>query len=249
MEALQALGINGLFLLSQIVNFLILFVALRVLLWKPLLQQLDARREVLQRQQEDAEAVAQTRAEIDQERARVLEESRAEASRLLAEAREQGRELTDQATSEARKQAEQRLAQARQEAEDERDRILEQTRDDVAALAIAAAHKLIGEALDERRQRALVSDFFSGIREGRVEVLPEKLDAAEGPVVVTSAIPLTDEERGTVGRDLASRLGEGVEVSFRVDPQILGGLTIRVGGRVIDGSMAGQLQQLRRTLA
>ncbi|HHS98044.1 MAG TPA: F0F1 ATP synthase subunit delta, partial [Chloroflexi bacterium] len=47
----------------------------------------------------------------------------------------------------------------------------------------------------------------------------------------------------------AARLGEGVGISFEVDPQILGGLVVRVGDRVIDGSFAGQLEQLRETLA
>ena len=247
--ALNALGINGPFLLSQVVNFGILFLALGVLVWKPLMKQLDGRREMLRQQEEDAEAVAQVRSEIDQERSKAIAEAKAEADKLLTEARSTAREMADQASAEARQEAEGLLAQARVEAEGERDRTLGQMREQIAALAVAAAYKLVGESLDEKRQRALVDEFFSGVREGKVEVLPEDVGPAEGPVVVTSAVPLTDQEQGSVRKDLASRLGEGAEVSFQVDPLILGGLLVRVGDRVIDGSLAGQLGQLRQTLA
>ena len=248
-EALGSLGINLTFLLSQAINFLILFGLLTVLLWRPAMQRLDARREMLRKQREDAEAIAQARAEMEKEREQILGEARAEANRLLAEARERARQIVEQATAEAHQQAEQLLVQARRDAEEERNLLLGQMREEIAALAIAAAHKLIGEALDEQRQRALVDAFFSGIREGRVEVLPEGMERADGPVTVISAVPLTEAEQETVRKELAARLGEDAEVVFQVDPQILGGLVVRIGDHVIDGSFAGQLEQLRETMA
>ena len=94
-------------------------------------------------------------------------------------------------------------------------------------------------------------DFFSGVREGRVEVLPEGAEVGlpGAPVTVTSALPLTEEQQATVRRDLASRLGEESAITFRVDPQILGGLLVRVGDRAVDGSVAGQLERLHQSLA
>jgi F-type H+-transporting ATPase subunit b len=246
-EALGELGINPVFLLSQIVNFLILFVALRVFLWKPLTQRLDARREMLRKQREDAEATAEARAQIEEERARVLADAQAEAKEVLAEARSQAQEIIDQAHVEARERVEQELADARQAAEEERDRLLGRMREQIATLAIAAAHKLVEEALDEQRQRALVDAFFSGVREGRVEVLPQDVRRIEGPVTVISAVPLREEERDAIRQEMADRAEGGI--TFQVDPQILGGLVVRAGDRVIDASMAGKLEQLREALA
>lgn len=247
-EALGSLGINPTFLLSQAVNFLLLFGVLTALLWKPAMRRLETRREMVRKQQEDAEAVAQDRAAIEQERAQMLDEARAEANRILTEARGQARQIIEQATTQARQEAEQFLIQARRDAEEERNLLLGQMREQIAALAIAAAHRLVGEALDEQRQRALVDAFFSGVREGRVEVLPEGMARADGPVIITSAVPLSDAEQAVIRSQLTGRLGEGLEVSFQVDPQILGGLVVRVGDRVVDGSFAGQLEQLRETL-
>ena len=87
-EAFGALGINGPFLLAQIVNFLILFVAMSVLLWKPLVRRLDERRGMLEKEKADAAALAETRANIEAERERALEEARGEANKIIAEARE-----------------------------------------------------------------------------------------------------------------------------------------------------------------
>jgi F0F1-type ATP synthase delta subunit len=43
-------------------------------------------------------------------------------------------------------------------------------------------------------------------------------------------------------------MGDSSSVSFKVDPTILGGLVVKIGDRVIDGSVAGQLSNLQRSL-
>jgi F-type H+-transporting ATPase subunit b len=247
-EAMGALGINGPFLLSQIVNFLILFVALRFLLWKPLLQRLDERRQLLEKEKADAAVLEQARAGIETEREGALEGARKEADELVAGARLQANALQEQAVQEANQEADRIVAHAREDAEEERNRMLGEMRGQIAALATAAAQRIIGASLDEQQQRDLVDAFFSGVREGRVEVLPETLTTVQGPVVVTSAIPLTGDEEVAIRQELASRAGEDVAVSFKVDPDVLGGLILRAGDRVIDGSVVGQLERLQESL-
>ncbi|RLC78461.1 MAG: hypothetical protein DRJ03_25200 [Chloroflexi bacterium] len=251
MDALGKLGINNLFLLSQIINFLILFGALSVFLWKPLMQSLDKRRQMLEKEKEDAAALAEERANIAAERARVLDQARGEANKITATAREQAQAVAEQFAQEMRQKEADVLAEARHAAEEERNRILGEMRDQIAALSIAAAQKIIGETLDDQRQQALVESFFSGIREGRVEVLADgaEVGPAGAPVTITSALPLTEEQQATVRRDLAARMGGESEIAFQVDPQILGGLVVRVGDRLVDGSVTGQLERLHQSLA
>jgi F-type H+-transporting ATPase subunit b len=117
----------------------------------------------------------------------------------------------------------------------------------VAALAVAAAQKLIGEALDDQRQRTLINEFFSGLKSGKVVVLEGAAIAGEA-AEVTSALPLTEAEQTTVRHDLLARLGQQANVTFRVNPAILGGLVIKSGGKVLDASVAGQLNALRQNL-
>ena len=248
-EAMGALGINGPFLLSQIVNFLILFVALRFILWKPLLQRIDERRQLLEKEKADAAALDAARAGIEAERERALEAARQEADEVVAGARQQANALQEQAVREANQEADRILARAREEAGEERNRILGEMRGQIAALATAAAQRIIGESLDEHRQRALVDAFFSGVREGQVAILPETMTGIEGSVLVTSAIPLTEEEEDAIRKELASRVGEDAVVSFKVDLDVLGGFIVRAGDRVIDGSVVGQLERLQASLS
>lgn len=76
-------------------------------------------------------------------------------------------------------------------------------------------------------------------------------DAAAGRVraTVTTAVELSPEDRDRLAADLSTRLGHEVRLTARVDPAILGGLVVQVGDRVNDASLAGRLQQLRRSLA
>jgi len=250
-DALTSMGINGPFLISQIVNFLILFVVMAVFLWKPLMRNLDERRQMLEKEKKDAADLAEERANIAAERERVLEQARGEANKITAEARERAKTLAKQSAQKMRQKEAEILAQARQEAEEERNRILGEMRGQVTALAIAAAQRIIGETLDEQRQQDLVESFFSGTRAGHVEMLAEETDfgPAGAPVTITSALPLTKEQQTTIQRDLTARLGEESTLTFQVDPQILGGLVVRVSNQVMDGSVAGQLEQLHQSLA
>ena len=59
------------------------------------------------------------------------------------------------------------------EAAVERDRMLADVRGQIAALAMAATQKLVGETLDEKRQHALINEFFSGVQAGKVVVLED----------------------------------------------------------------------------
>jgi F-type H+-transporting ATPase subunit b len=130
---------------------------------------------------------------------------------------------------------------------EERNRMLADLRGQVAALSIAAAQKLIGDSLDEKRQHALLDEFFSGVKSGTLVVL-EGTELTGDSAEVTSALPLNKDEQDAVRKNVLAKMGTQTKVDFVVDPQILGGLVIRVGDKVIDGSVAGQLESLRKSL-
>ena len=66
---------------------------------------------------------------------------------------------------------------------------------------------------------------------------------------VTTAIDLDATERDRVEGELSKRLDKEVRLSVVVDPRILGGMKLQYGDRVVDGSVATRLEQLRRRLA
>lgn len=242
-EALGAMGINGPFLLFQVVNFLILFGLLTVLLWKPAKKRLDERQAMLQKQVEDAEAAAQEREKIEQERQAVLAEAKNEADQITAQAQERVETIIAGAMGEAQEI----LEKAREEAKQEELNLLKDVRDQVGVLAIAATQKLLGAALDESRQKALVDEFFSGVKSGKIVVLEGEEFEGEA-AVVTSALPLSEDEKAVIEKDILKLASGDLKVSFEVDPHLLGGLTIRVGDRMVDHSVVAQLTDMRTLL-
>jgi sulfur transfer complex TusBCD TusB component (DsrH family) len=115
------------------------------------------------------------------------------------------------------------------------------------ALSMAAANKLVGEAMDANRQRALVDEFFSGVKAGKVVLLDPGVSAAGAKAEVTSALPLSANEQASLKSDLTGRGAS--EVDFKVDPRILGGLLVRVGDRVVDASVSGRMEAMRSSLS
>ena len=65
---------------------------------------------------------------------------------------------------------------------------------------------------------------------------------------VVSAVQLTDAERGQLERKVRTQFGENLEFEYRIDKSLLGGVIVRVGDKVIDGSVAGKLAAMRQKL-
>jgi F-type H+-transporting ATPase subunit delta len=66
---------------------------------------------------------------------------------------------------------------------------------------------------------------------------------------VTSAVPLNHAEQEALRARLVDRFGADLEFQFEVDASLIGGVRLRVGDQVIDGSVAGKLAALRDRLA
>ncbi|MDX2191722.1 MAG: ATP synthase F1 subunit delta [Gemmatimonadales bacterium] len=120
----------------------------------------------------------------------------------------------------------------------------------------AAKAKLLSDALgDAPREFKL---FVSAVvRRGRQLLFRHiateyqaLLDVQQGRVraSVTLARPADAALRAEVTRRLSQALGKDVVAVFREDPAILGGTVVRVGDRVLDGSLRRRMQKLRRTL-
>ena len=250
MELLGKLGISIGYLIVQILNFIIMYWVLKKFAYPAILGMLEKRRQIIAKGLEDARIAAEARANAEKEAEKILAEARAKASQIVREAsaraEEVAREIKAQAEAEAARLREEAVA----DAQAEKERILREVRSQVAVLAIAAAQKLIGAALDEQRQRQLLEEFFSGIKHGKITVLDEIEDIGSAKTAeVITALPLTEEEKEIVIKEIFAKVGEKVEVNFRVDPSILGGIIIRIGDKVLDGSVSGQLQELRERLA
>lgn len=232
---MEALGINLGYLLVQIIAFIVIYTLLSRWLYDPLTNALRERRARIAKGLEDAAAAANARRNAESEAEKILTAARVDAARVVEEARARGEEVAKQVEAEARQEAESIRAEARSRAGEERDRQLADLRGQVAAISIAVAQRLLGEALDEKRQQTLINDFFSKV--------PADAKSLHGQVEVISAMPLDGDEQKRVKKEIGAK-----EVTFTVDPGILGGLVIRTEDRVVDGSVRSGLNELASRL-
>ena len=234
---MEALGINIGYLIMQILIITIFILLMKGLVYKPILRILDERKARVAKGLEDARQAAIARDNADAEAKKILDSARQEAAKIRQDAVAQAEETAMAIESKANEEARDIVASAGESAEEERNRILSELRGQVAAISIAAANKLVGESLDEQRQHALITDFFS-----KVPADVERLsgDKAE----VTSALPLTEQEQKNALKALQVE-----SVDFKVDPKILGGLVVRVGDQVVDDSVASRMNALGESLS
>jgi ATP synthase F1 delta subunit len=69
------------------------------------------------------------------------------------------------------------------------------------------------------------------------------------PVEVTSAVELDESVINTIGRRIGEQTGNQIELTTRVDPDVLGGIVLRVGNFILDASIRNSLEQLRKQVA
>jgi F-type H+-transporting ATPase subunit delta len=127
-------------------------------------------------------------------------------------------------------------------------------------------------AISATRKRAVIKDIANALAVApvirnfvlvlsdhhRVAGLPEivaafelALDSRLGLVraEVKSAYELTDGQRAELMKELSAMAGSEVRVRVEVDPDLIGGVSVRLGSKVYDGSVRGQLAELRERLA
>jgi F-type H+-transporting ATPase subunit delta len=69
------------------------------------------------------------------------------------------------------------------------------------------------------------------------------------PVEVTSAVPLDEATVKSIGQSIGEQTGNEIELSTVVDPNVLGGIVLRVGNFILDASIRNRLEQLRKQVA
>jgi len=112
----------------------------------------------------------------------------------------------------------------------------------VAGKVSEPALRLITQAAAHPRGRSL-----DGALESYANLAAELRERLVAEVHV--AVPLTDEQRGRLAAALVAAYGHDVHLNVVLDPELIGGITVRIGDELIDGSVASRLAELRRNLA
>ena len=127
-----------------------------------------------------------------------------------------------------------------------------------AAVDFAQRQLLLDRMLPDQTDPLVRNLLYTLMQRAELELLPEIAaglrhrmehgEAATLPVDVVSALALDESQRLALEAKLKAQYGERLELHYRVDPAILGGLIVRVGDKLMDGSVATRMAALRQVL-
>jgi F-type H+-transporting ATPase subunit b len=231
--------------LFEVVNFAVLAYVLHRLLYRPLHDAIDRRRQ--------ANAQARAEAEKAQQEAKVFQH---QLQTQLAELEQQRQAAVHQAREEAEGERRRLLAEAaqgiqarqeenRQALEQERVEALRALRAEVVSQAVALTRRLLSEAADQTLNRQLTLRLLQTLR-GLTDAERRHVCAqlqADDVALLETAEEVDEATLAQVGEVLTAVVGKHIPVRAQVKPALLGGARLRVGGHVWDGTLSGQLPE------
>ncbi|MGO9483565.1 MAG: F0F1 ATP synthase subunit delta [Rhodomicrobium sp.] len=231
----------------QTVNFVILAALLYRFLYQPVLGMIQARQAEVRRQYDDAKEM--------EEKARANLEAIASAREGIAAEREAALKA---AAAQARETAEARLADARREAQalldgvrntlsSERERALDEARRAALDLGAEFARRLLAETPVQLRGEAWIErieQHLSALPKPELDALVKQL-ANDHALTVQIAVPLPASAAETWKTRLRRSLGDGIAISFEVNPELLAGAELHFPDAILRLSWQSELTSLR----
>jgi F-type H+-transporting ATPase subunit delta len=125
-------------------------------------------------------------------------------------------------------------------------------------LSRAQQGKAMEALVENARLSKLTGDFIGVVARNRrlfavpamIEAYLNKLAERRGEVTaeVTAAQALSEAQQNALGDQLRRVVGSRVAMDIKVDPSLLGGMIVKIGSRMVDGSLKGQLQRLQLSM-
>jgi len=239
------LNINLSTLLLQVANFLIMAFILTRFLFKPLKEMLDKRAIQATKSMDEAEEVTREAEKLRLDYEKKHENIDAEFAALKNEARIVIDQTRQQMLQEAYEEIEAMRARAQEEIEQQRAEALRLHRGKIGELVTTLIQRMMEDLLTPPLHQAYLDAFLDQLRSvqlnGRIPTNGEESVSAE----MITATPLVQENETRVAAMLEAAVSQPVDLTCRVDPDVIAGAMVRLGDMLIDGSLQGQLQQLR----
>jgi F-type H+-transporting ATPase subunit b len=153
--------INLFWVIVATFNFLLFLALLYVFALGPVSRMLAERRNRIEQGLKDAEQARRDRESAEQERLAALAQARTEANQIIDRAQKVAQETREADIAATREELERLRVRATADIEAEKQRAIGDLRAEVADLALAAAGKVVGESMNDARQRRLVEEFLS----------------------------------------------------------------------------------------
>jgi F-type H+-transporting ATPase subunit b len=235
--------------LFEVLNFVVLAFILHRLLYRPLREAIDKRKAENERAQTDAES-ARKEAELAREQlAAKLSEVDRERLDILRNATDQAEIERAKRIAEADALAKGIREQAKHDAEQLQNDVLVSLEGRISKLAMELAERLLTQASNGSLNGQLVLHLIDAVRAVSAEErqrIQRECDTDEA--IVESALVLDEPARTNIAAAIHELLGKTCPVKYEVNPRLVCGALLRIGGQVWDATVAAQFQEAETAL-
>lgn len=217
----------------HLVNILVLYILLRVLIWKPVHKFMLGREERVAAQMEQAKALQAEAEKIKADYDARLVDVQATCDKMLSDGRLAAQTTGQKYIDKARVQADNILSEARAQAAEEKRRAMDEVKEELADLAVDMASRVLRFDEQTRRSILLGTGTKTGSRKG----------------VLKLAAPCDNKELSAIIDRLERLLGCHLELTTEIDSSLIGGFAALVDGKVYDFSYVTQLTAMQQKLA
>ena len=159
-------------IIAQVLNFLILVVILRAVAYKPVVSMLKTREEKIAESLAKADADRASAEAALRQNQEKLAAAQMKAQEIIDKAEKLAREEHDSSIQETKREIEQMKKAAQEEIQRERARAVEQLKDEVVALSMAAAGKIITKNIDAKDNEQIIGEFIAKLDKEKIGDLP-----------------------------------------------------------------------------
>ncbi|MBI2029127.1 F0F1 ATP synthase subunit B [Candidatus Gottesmanbacteria bacterium] len=158
---MDKLGINPTYLLTQIINFVILLVILTKLVYKPMLTSLEKRRKKIEEGLALTQRMNEEKEVLESKKKKIVLEAQKEARDIIEKAREAGKKEEQEIIAEANQKAQGVIEKTNKELKAKEKELEAKVSRDAVDIATQLTLRLIGEVLDKNKQEALLKKRLS----------------------------------------------------------------------------------------
>lgn len=149
----------------QAVNFIILFIVMQKMFFPYLMEEMKKREEMIKKDLDEAESVNAEALSLKEEYEAKLKGARQEATQIIQQASSEGERIKNELIAESKTEAHHITQRARTEIEQEKRKVMEELKNQVAALASAMAAKVLRESLDQESQQKIMEQILKKVGE------------------------------------------------------------------------------------
>lgn len=164
MDFLSGFGVSGILLIAQVFNFLILLWILKKVLYKPMINLLESRRQKIADSIKNAEEIEKRLAKTEAEKQKQIEQAIIEGKQIIADALLSAGEIISQAHLKAEQDIARMIEDAKGSLEAERQKLYQQVRSEIGQVVIATMTKVVPKILTKQDQQKITEQAIAELK-------------------------------------------------------------------------------------